>query len=201
MILNLNINEDICTKYGINISDALVLLIGKLDGNINISTNSLIEKGLLTSFVVGKDYTITNKGNEILSSVILESDKSLNSSRDFNDLAIKLKELFPKGKKQNTNLYWTEGLPLIIKRLKMFFRKYDSNQTITDEQIIAATKKYVESFKGDYRYMKLLKYFLFKEERNAVGEVESQSELYTYIENADQVEDTQTEIDWETELR
>ena len=201
MVLNLNINEDICTKYGINISDALVLLIGKLDGNINISTNSLIEKGLLTSFVIGKEYTITSKGNEILSSIILESDKSLNSSRDFNDLAIKLKELFPKGKKQNTNLYWTEGLPLIIKRLKMFFKKYDSNQTITDEQIIAATKKYVESFKGDYRYMKLLKYFLFKEERNAAGEVESQSELYTYIENADQVEDTQTEIDWETELR
>ena len=37
-----------------------------------------------------------------------------------------------------------------------------------------------------YTYMKLLKYFIFKEKVGAAGEVEGESELINYIENADQ---------------
>ena len=42
---------------------------------------------------------------------------------------------------------------------------------------------------GNYRYMRLLKYFIFKESLNANNEVEGGSELLTYIENEGQ-EDT-----------
>lgn len=83
-----------------------------------------------------------------------------------------------------------------MRRLKLFFKKYGNEYT--DEQIIQATKKYVEGFNGNYTYMRLLKYFIFKEKVGASGEVEGDSELISYIENAGQTDDLRS--DWTTQL-
>ena len=74
-----------------------------------------------------------------------------------------------------------------MRRLNTFFLKY--GDSYTDEQILNAARQYVEGFNGNYRYMRLLKYFIFKESLNANNEVEGGSELLTYIENEGQ-EDT-----------
>ena len=71
------------------------------------------------------------------------------------------------------------------------FKKYGSN--FTNEQIIQATEKYVEGFNGSYQYMRLLKYFIFKEKVGANGEIEGDSELISYIENADEEENLKNE--------
>ena len=76
----------------------------------------------------------------------------------------------------------------------------------TDKEIIDATKSYVNSFNGDYRYMQLLKYFIWKNkvtggelvDGRMVGEVEKQSQLAAYLEDT---EETQIATDWDTELR
>ena len=47
--------------------------------------------------------------------------------------------------------------------------------------------------------MRLLKYFIFKEKVGAAGEVEGDSELISYIENAGQEETLRN--DWATTLR
>ena len=47
--------------------------------------------------------------------------------------------------------------------------------------------------------MRLLKYFIFKEKVGVGGEVEGDSELINYIENAGQEEDLKN--DWATTLR
>ena len=46
--------------------------------------------------------------------------------------------------------------------------------------------------------MRLLKYFIFKEKIGAAGEVEGDSELISYIENADQEE---LSNDWTSTLK
>ena len=125
---------------------------------------------------------------KLLNLLLLIQIKSKNQKTDY--LATQLKGVFPKGKKEGTNYYWAEGVALIIRRLKLFFKKYGNE--FTDEQIIQASKKYVEGFNGNYQYMRLLKYFIFKEKIGAGGEVEGDSELISYIENAGQ-EDIQTE--------
>ena len=112
-------------------------------------------------------------------------------------MATRLKEIFPKGKKDGTNYYWADGVALIVRRLKLFFKKYGN--TYTDEQIIQATEKYVQGFNGNYQYMRLLKYFILKEKIGAAGEVEGDSELISYIENFGQ-EDTLSN-DWASTLR
>ena len=103
----------------------------------------------------------------------------------------------PKGKKDGTNYYWADGVALIMRRLKLFFKKYGN--TYTDEQIIKAASKYVEGFNGNYTYMRLLKYFIFKEKVGAAGEVEGESELINYIENAGQEENLRN--DWTSTLK
>ena len=85
---------------------------------------------------------------------------------------------------------------MIVRRLKLFFKKYGNK--FTDEQIIQAAEKYVQGFNGNYQYMRLLKYFIFKEKVGANGEVEGDSELISYIENAGQEEDLRN--DWTSSL-
>ena len=110
------------------------------------------------------------------------------STKKLMGLATELKNIFPKGRKEGTNFYWADGVALIVKRLKIFIKKY--GDIYTEEQIIKAAKKYVESFNGDYRYMKLLKYFIFKEEIES-----STSDLLTYIENAEEESDLKNNWD------
>ena len=86
---------------------------------------------------------------------------------------------------------------MIVRRLKLFFKKYEN--TYTDEQIIQATEKYVQGFNGNYQYMRLLKYFIFREKVGAAGEVEGDSELISYIENAGQEEYLSN--DWTSTLK
>lgn len=95
------------------------------------------------------------------------------------ELSKTLKEIFPKGKKEGTALYWAEGVSLIDKRLRLFFKKYG---VFSSEEIIDATKRYIESFNGNYAYMRTLKYFIFKDIKG-VEEIENSSDLLTWIEN------------------
>ena len=71
-------------------------------------------------------------------------------------------------------------------RLKKFFKLYDN--TYTDEQILTAAKNYVETFNGQYNYMRVLKYFIWKDEKKLTEDEKIQvveiSDLANYIENA-----------------
>ena len=62
------------------------------------------------------------------------------------------------------------------------------------EDVIKATKEYVNSFNGNYRYMQLLKYFILKSVKDADDNVDIKSELMSLIENSGQL-DTQRD-DW-----
>lgn len=124
---------------------------------------------------------LTQSGIDLIESIFLNSEFQLpNSEEDrFDKLAKKMQELFPEGKKPGTKLMWRDSQPIIAKKLKSVVKKY--NATFTDEQAIEATKKYVESFNGDYQFMQVLKYFISK--RNLTTGDET-SQFLSYIENA-----------------
>ena len=195
------LNKKATQQNGITIDEALLMLVIHNKVNLESAEKALIQKGLITAerndLFQQVGWRLTNKGTEVLDSVIVDSDKEQEPQDRLIQLATRLKEIFPKGKKDGTNYYWTEGVALIVRRLKLFFRKYGNK--FTDEQIIQAAEKYVQGFNGNYRYMRLLKYFIFKEEVGANGEVEGGSELINYIENAGQEENLRD--DWATTLR
>ena len=195
------LNKKATQQNGITIDEALLMLVIHNKANLERAEKALIQKGLITAERDGLfqqvGWRLTNKGTEVLDSVIMDSDKEQEPQDRLIQLATRLKEIFPKGKKDGTNYYWTEGVALIVRRLKLFFRKYGNK--FTDEQIIQAAEKYVRGFNGNYQYMRLLKYFIFKEKVGANGEVEGDSELINYIENAGQEENLRD--DWATTLR
>lgn len=188
-----------CNKNNVSIGEILMLLAYYNKVELEEANRLLIEKGYITAerdnLFQEKGWRVTRKGNELLDSVVLDSESSEKSDEDILTLAGKLKEVFPAGKKDGTSNYWAEGKALIAKRLKAFFKKYGT--AYTDEQIINAAKKYVEGFNGDYQFMRTLKYFIFKD-RDIAGEREYTSDLLNYLENAGN-EDILKD-DWNTEL-
>ena len=195
------LNKKATQQNGITIDEALLMLVIHNKVNLESAEKALIQKGLITAerndLFQQVGWRLTNKGTEVLDSVIMDSDKEQEPQDRLIQLATKLKEIFPKGKKDGTNYYWADGVALIVRRLKLFFRKYGNK--FTDEQIIQAAEKYVQGFNGSYQYMRLLKYFIFKEKVGANGEVEGDSELINYIENAGQEENLRN--DWATTLK
>lgn len=195
------LNKKAAQQNGITIDEALLMLVIHNKADLEGAEKALVQKGLITAerneLFQQTGWRLTNKGTEMLDSVIMDSDKEQEPQDRLIQLAARLKEIFPKGKKDGTNYYWADGVALIVRRLKLFFKKYGNK--FTDEQIIQAAEKYVQGFNGNYQYMRLLKYFIFKEKVGANGEVEGDSELISYIENAGQEEDLGN--DWTSTLR
>ncbi len=198
--MTISLNKEACSSNGIILGEALLMLAIANKADLKEAEQALINKGYITAdrddLFQQIGWRLTNKGTEVIDSVIVDSDKKQEPNDRLIQLATRLKEIFPKGKKDGTNYYWADGVALIVRRLKLFFKKYGN--TYTDEQIIQATSKYVEGFNGNYTYMRLLKYFIFKEKVGAAGEVEGDSELISYIENAGQEENLRN--DWTSSI-
>ena len=194
------LNKKAAQQNGITIDEALLMLVIHNKADLERAEKTLIQKGFITAekneLFQQTGWRLTNKGTEVLDSVIIDSDKEQEPQVRLIQLATKLKEIFPKGKKDGINYYWADGVDIIVRRLKLFFKKYGNK--FTDEQIVQAAEKYVQGFNGNYQYMRLLKYFIFKEKVGANGEVEGDSELISYIENAGQEEDLRN--DWTSSL-
>ena len=154
---------------------------------------SLWEKGYLTKEV--ENYSFEVHSFEKLQTILAESTNEDSVNKRAEELANKLRSIYHKGKIPNTNYYYKSNKSDIINKLKTFFNKYGVQYT--DEQIINATQKYVNSFNGNYTYLKLLKYFIWKDERLKGESV--QSLLADFIEN-ENVEDI-SNSDWTATLR
>ena len=193
--MKLIIDSDACLNNGTCIGEVLLLYEYALKISPESMKQSLIDKGYITSAGNLFDrYTATDKAVKLLDNVL--ADSSVDDDTKITELATKLKELYPKGKKEGTNQFWADGVSIIVKRLKIFYKKYGFYD---NDIIIKATENYIKSFNGDYRFMKTLKYFLWSEKVNKAGEVEPTSDLLTYIENADEVDELNN--DWLNDLK
>ena len=193
--MKLIIDSDACLNNGTCIGEVLLLYEYALKISPESMKQSLIDKGYITNAgdLFGR-YTATGKAVKLLDNVL--ADSSVDDDTKITELATKLKELYPKGKKEGTNQFWADGVSIIVKRLKIFYKKYGFYD---NDIIIKATENYIKSFNGDYRFMKTLKYFLWSEKVNKAGEVEPTSDLLTYIENAGEIDELSD--DWLNELK
>lgn len=183
-----------CIPPDISVSQYFLMLSLMEEPDTIERATDLWEKGYITPLYdretyVLRGFTLTAESRE--KTVEILSNSLTKESKDYKTLATKLKEVFPSGKKDGTSNYWAEGTTLIERRLKQFEKKYG---LFSDEAILNAARKYVEGFNGNYRYMRTLRYFIFREERGAAGDVESKSDLLTYLENAG--EEDNLKNDW-----
>lgn len=195
------INLDECKKENIPI-DTLFFSLSLYSGKIispdtfqDVCSRGLIEYDGFDLMKQPINPRLTPTGIELVETILLNSeftDKGNDDAR-YTNLAEKLIDLFPKGRKEGTNYMWRDSKALIAKRLKAIVKKY--NVSFTDEEAVEATRRYVSSFNGDYRYMQLLKYFLMK--KNLITGEEN-SQFLSYLENK---EDSETSMNWMDSVR
>ena len=197
--MKIEVSDEICKKYNLSITEALVL-IGLKYSSQEVFQKLNKERFLLdlgsSIFNEETKYKLSRKANEALSCILAEStDVVAKRTTNIEELADKLRDIYPNGKIFNTNYYYRGNKGDIVNKLKTFFKRYGTKYT--DEQIISATQKYINSFNGNYTYLKLLKYFIWKDERLKGESV--QSLLADFIEN-ESAEDA-TNNDWTVELK
>ena len=188
--MKISIDEEVCKKYNISISEVLALLLIKSDVNISYLFSNLEDKKMIIKDIINNTYLITQRWDDVLCSVLLDSDSSKEKPDRVENLALKLMAIFPKEKKVGTCHYFRGNKKDITLKLKKFFKLYGGQYS--DEQILNAAKNYVDSFNGNYSYMRILKYFIWKDEKkiNEEGKayIEETSDLATWIENEGQSE-------------
>ena len=194
--MKITIDEEVCKKYGMTMSELLMIVLVKLGVNIlELGEQMASVEMIVPDDTVNGKYVVTQRWNDVAESIILDSDEYKQPIDRLEQLVIKLQKIFPEGKKEGTSQYWRGNKREISLRLKKFFKLYDN--TYTDEQILNATKNYVTNFNGNYNYMRVLKYFIWKDEKKLhedgkIGVVEV-SDLANYIENADSTNDLKDE--------
>jgi hypothetical protein len=176
------IDENVAKRHHLSINELLGLMLFKKGCNPQQLINRMLERELIIQDMFG-NYKLTTHWDDELQKVLLESDAEIPKDNDLNYLVGQLREIFPKGIKTGSAA-WRGNKREITLRLQKFFKIYDK---YTDEEIIAATKKYVESFNGNYTYMRILKYFILKDEvkvgEDGVRYIEQVSELANFLEN------------------
>ena len=192
--MKLTIDQTILENNNLTLEEFLVLFLSAKEVDIGDISQSLVAKGFADKdlFSSGK-LVISDKVKDLISTISIDSDKNvIDKDSEFTELATELREIYPAGRKDGTTYMWRGTTAEVAKKLKTLVVKYGF--IINKESVIKATKEYVNSFNGNYRYMQLLKYFILKSVKDADGNVDIKSELMSIIENSGQL-DAQRE-DW-----
>lgn len=186
--MKITIDEDACKKVKLSLPEVLMITLVKTGVNIETLLKQMKEKQILVEehTLLGTNLLVTQRWSDLSDKALLSADKSVPDNKRLENLAKSLMEVFPAGKKEGTSQYWKGNLRDNTLRLAKFFKLYGDKYT--DEQMIEAAKDYVSSHNGKYQYMRVLKYFIWKDTRkvNSEGEgyIEEVSDLAAFIENA-----------------
>ena len=196
------INPEECKNFNIGIDTFLYLLSLYFEKPIDKSTiTEICREGLvdIDGFDINQQFInprLNMQGLEIVEEILANSKliDSTDTDAAFENLAEQLMELYPKGKKPGTSDMWRGSKTMIAKKLKNVVSKYGIS--FTNQEAIDATKRYINSFNGDYTYMQLLKYFILKRNRITGDE---DSRFLSYLENTE--EDTANTNNWMDSVR
>lgn len=186
--MKITIDEDACKNVKLSLPEVLMIILVKTGVNIETLLKQMKEKQILIEehTLLGTNLLVTQRWSDLSDKALLSADKSVPDNKRLENLAKALMEVFPAGKKEGTSQYWKGNLRDNTLRLAKFFKLYGDKYT--DEQMIEAAKNYVSSHNGKYQYMRVLKYFIWKDARkvNSEGEgyIEEVSDLAAFIENA-----------------
>lgn len=198
--MTITINKEECIKKGFTVEEVLLMLLLKLGTDINKLFQDLLAEEKIVRTEDG-DILLTQRWYDQLSLVLLDSDKDKTPEKLIDELVDEMKEIFPKGKKEGTKVYWRGNKRELSLRLKKFFKLYGNDYT--KEQILEATREYVESFNGVYDNMRVLKYFIWKDDRRIMEDgtikVIEVSELADCLENIGQEDSLKR--DWTSTLK
>ena len=189
--MKITIDDELLEKHGLSFQKFLYLYLIYKNFDFKNTKEELLSKDYIVQDLFGNVFCInTPEIKEIMSA--MKQTKSMGTpTEDEVRLAEKLMEIYPKGMQQG-KYPWRGSKLEISQKIHTLRNRY--NQEFTDEEAVEATKKYVEKKLGD-PYMKLLKYFLLKVDKDT-GEV--MSPIMGIIENKGDID--YDDDSWQTRL-
>lgn len=182
--MKLTIDTDVLKKYDITLGQFVVLLASYYNLNYEKLMDELLYKDLAGKNVF-KNFppVISDNTKSIIAKILIESDDKLSecSINNFEKLAEKLQEEFPKGIKPGKTYPWRSTVEEIAQKLRILVVRH--NFVFTEEEAIEAVRDYVASFKAPYTHMHTLKNFILYTRKNEEGDYEMESIFMTIIEN------------------
>lgn len=192
-----SIDEEVLAENNLTFGEFLFLLFNTKDGDVYDCINTLEAKGWGNKDLFDNTkIVLSNKIKTKVVEMLVDSNKLVDNEERFNNLADKLREIFPEGRKPGTTYSWRGSTIEVAKKLKTLIVNYGCK--FTDEEAVEATKAYVSSWNGDYKFMKLLKYFILKTKNGERMEKEIQSDLMAFIQNKQM--DQQVNGNWAVNL-
>ena len=151
------IDEEELNKQNMDFDEFILLAyLVFVSNNKKAKMESLKDKGFIT--FTKKNGFVTEAGMEIIKGILLGKEIKIKPNEDrCLALARKINEEFPKGKMPGCSYYFRCNDKDVAKKLESFFEKYGD---YPDEDIIAATRKYVEIKSQDMSRMRMSKYFI-----------------------------------------
>jgi hypothetical protein len=185
------------------------------DTDLDKLFSSLEEKGFIVSSIYATDqntkppfqhvcYSLIEAGRQALADNCVSNKNVLKTAnkeaikKRCDELAPKLMEIYPLGKKPGTSLVWRGYKTGVSEKLQKLIER---GNDFTNEEAIAATEAYVTGFNGIYTNMRILPYFLSKNEIVG-GEVKKTCDFMSYVEDV-RSNPTQSSMkqNWDVSLR
>lgn len=192
--MKITIDEKVCNKHKMTMAEALLALAVRsmkaYDVFNMVQREILIEDNDLVDW-----YKVTQHWSDVLDEIISDSSGTIEKTdEELLELAKQMREIYPQGKMKNrygqlTPYYYRCNNGEVVKKLKKFFSIYGD---VSNEDILDATRRYVASFQGNYTNMRLIKYFILKDDVKPSEDgnhVEQISDLATFLENKGEEDD------------
>lgn len=141
-----------------------------------------------------KRYCIWNTNLNIQMKKVIPIDQNLETA------ANAMINLYPKGNKPYTSASWRGNKMEVVQKLARL--RELTNEDFDVDLLEKATKKYIESFNGDYTFMRTLPYFILKRTIDN-GTFTYRSDLLSVIENIKNPENPlpMSQDDWIADLK
>lgn len=181
--MKITIDTDVLQNKNLTLQQFLVLLIAYKNVDYKKVMDSLIELGIAHKDIYDPyNLVLSDNTRNGIMRILVDCDKNVTESNiDFESVAVKMRDLYPKGYKPGTTYPWRDSVTVIVNKLKTLVSKY--NFQFTEEEAIAATQEYLDTYKHDNKFMKLLRYFILKTDNDGVGNKRIKSDFMTIIEN------------------
>lgn len=183
--MKLVIDDKVCLKNKLSPQEVLIAIAIR---SSRIDIKSIVDNLLNRQVLISQDgnFTTTQHWDKVIDAILVDSAGAIDDEERLNALADKMKECFPVGKVPGTPYYYRCNRREIILKLKKFFTQYGNYK---DEDIIDATKRFIASFNGNYRYLPLIKYFIMKNktvtDEEGLNHITECSPLADFLENKD----------------
>jgi predicted RNA binding protein YcfA (HicA-like mRNA interferase family) len=162
--MKITIDDEVILKEGFTIQEffTCLALAESDDMSVKQMLRQLDKKGWVFTDENGNVKPYQNIRDKIRD-VLLHSETSIPYRTKLKMLADRLRPLYPTGMKPETNSMWRGGRGGVAKRLEIFYKEFNEDNSYSEDDIVEATSQYISSFNGNYRFMRTLENFIYKD--------------------------------------